>query len=114
MDDGTDHRENHQWRDEPQLPLSARDLALRALYNGSGSGPPSPAPSNLYLAAGAMTPAELKTCDRTDVEDVAPHHVADRQVPLPAAHRRNRPVAQQRAMATAESVMTPDAVAIDG
>ena len=24
------------------LPLSARDLALRALYNGSGSGPPSP------------------------------------------------------------------------
>jgi PmbA protein len=40
---------------------SARQLGLRSLGHaarGTG-GPPSPSPSNLYLAAGALTPAEL-------------------------------------------------------
>ncbi len=40
---------------------SARQLGLTSTGHASRgtSGPPSPAPSNLYLAAGAMTPAEL-------------------------------------------------------
>ena len=40
---------------------SARQLGLRSTGNaarGTG-GPPSPSPSNLYLAAGSLTPAEL-------------------------------------------------------
>jgi PmbA protein len=40
---------------------SARQLGLRSTgsaVRGTG-GPPSPAPSNLYLAAGKLTPAEL-------------------------------------------------------
>jgi PmbA protein len=40
---------------------SARQLGLRSTGHAARgtSGPPSPSPSNLYLAAGALSPAEL-------------------------------------------------------